>query len=175
MINLKFLCYTSLMKKKILDAFYAHKKPENEDGISQAHPNITIPMTIINNMLHARGKHIYEDLGLTRAEIDFLVVLHIYNDGLTASEISDRMVFSSGGISKVVKKLEFKNLIYKKDSIEDKRSSLIYIEKKGKEIVQTCLPQFGQNDKYFYDILNETEKEILEKAFKKILYNIIQN
>ena len=162
------------MKKKILDAFYAHEKPEDEKGIPQGYPNITIPMTIVNNMLHARCKHVYEDLGLTQAEIDMLVVLYIYNDGLTAAEISDRMVFSSGGISKVVKKLEFKNLIYKKDSKEDKRSSIIYLQEKGKEIAQTCLPQFGENDKFFYDVLNETEKEILEKAFKKILYAIAE-
>lgn len=36
------------------------------------------------------------------------------------------------------------------------------------------MPQFGKNDNYFYDILNETEKDILEKAFKKILYSIAE-
>lgn len=162
------------MKKKILDAFYAHKIPKDENGTPLAYPSITIPMTIINNMLHARIKYAYEDLGLTQAEAEMLVVLHIYNDGLTAAEIADRMVFSSGGISKVVKKLELKELIYRKDSKEDKRSSLIYIKEKGTQIAEICLPQFGQNDKYFYDVLNDTEKEILEKAFKKILYSLAE-
>lgn len=164
------------MKKKILDAFYAHKELKDKDDLTyHGYPEITIPMTIIANRIHARGKHVYEELQLTQAEIDLLVVLFIYNDGLTAAEASDRMVFSSGGVSKVVKKLEFKELIYKKDSMEDKRSSFIYLTKKGKEIVQTCMPQFAQNDKFFFDILNETERDILQKAFKKILYSLAKD
>jgi len=161
------------MKKKILDAFYAFEKQRSEEGIKGT-AGITIPMTIICNMLHARGRPIYEEHGLTQAEIDMLISLHVHNDGITAAEVSDRMVFSSGGISKVVKKLEFKKLIYKKDSKEDKRSSLIYLEDKGREIALACMPKFGENDKYFYDVLNETEKEILEKAFKKVLYSIAE-
>ncbi len=161
------------MKKKILDAFYAFEKENIKNGIKGT-ATITVPMTIICNKLQARGKHIYEIEGLTQAEIDMLITLHVHNDGITAAEISDRMVFSSGGISKVVKKLESKKLIYKKDSKEDKRSSLIYLEDKGRELALACMPQFGENDKYFYDVLNETEKEILEKAFKKILYSVAE-
>lgn len=161
------------MKKKILDAFYAFEEERKAEGIKGT-ATITIPMNIVCNMIHARGKHIYEDQGLTQAEIDMLVSLHVHNDGITAAEVSDRMVFTSGGISKVVKKLEQKELIYKKNSLEDKRSSLIYIEEKGREIALACMPQFGENDKYFFDVLNETEKDILEKALKKVLYSITE-
>lgn len=160
------------MKKKILDAFYAHEESLAKNKDDAGYATITIPMTILTNMLHLRSKHISENIGLTQAETDMLVVLFVYNDGLTASEISDRMVFSSGGISKVVKKLELKKLIYKKDSLEDKRSTLLYLENEGREIALTCMPQFRENDKYFYDVLNETEKDILEKALKKILYSV---
>lgn len=165
------ICYNRKMKKKILDAFYAYEETQSTNNSSAL---ITIPMTIICNLLHAQGKPIYEAFGLTQAQTDMLVVLHIYNDGLTASEVSERMVFSSGGISKVVKKLESKKLIYKKESPQDKRSSLLYLEEEGKRIAQTCMPLFGENDKYFYDVLNKTEKETLEKAFKKILYSIAE-
>lgn len=161
------------MKKKILDAFYAFEEERLNEGIKGT-AKITIPMTIVCNMLHAKGRHIYEKEGLTQAEIDMLISLHVHNDGITAAEVADRMVFSSGGISKVVKKLEFKKLISKKDSKEDKRSSLIYLEDKGRDIALKCMPQFGENDKYFFDVLNETEKDILEKAYKKILYSIAE-
>ena len=160
------------MKKKILDAFYAYEQTKSKNGEDNYCAQLTIPMTIICNMLHSRGKHIYEAYDLTQAEVDLLVVLYIYNEGLTATEVSDRMVFSSGGISKVVKKLEFKELIYKKYSTEDKRCTLLYLEDKAREIVLACLPLFKENDTFFYDVLDETEKEILKKAFKKILYSI---
>lgn len=161
------------MKKKIIDAFYAFEEERKKEGIKGT-AAITIPMAIINNMIHARGKPIYDEHDLTQAEIDMLITLHVHNDGITAAEVSDRMVFSSGGISKVVKKLELKKLISRKDSLEDKRSSLIYLEDKGRELALKCMPQFGKNDEYFYSVLNETEKEILEKAFKKILYSIAE-
>ena len=86
------------MKKKILDAFYAYEEKKLNDGIKDSTASLTIPMTIICNMLHSRGKYIYEEYDLTQAETDMLVVLHIYDGGLTASEVSERMVFSSGGI-----------------------------------------------------------------------------
>lgn len=162
------------MKRKILDAFYVHEEKNNLDKITNKTADITIPMTVVCNMLHSKGKHIYERYDLTQAEIDLLVVLHIYNDGLTATEVSERMVFSSGGISKVVKKLEFKKLISKSKSKDDKRSTLLYLEEIGRKIVKECLPLFQENDDYFYDILNETEKDILKKAFKKILYSITE-
>ena len=170
----KSLWYNLYMKKKILDAFYAYEENENKEGVSNDTAAITVPMTIITNMIHSRGKYIYEEYDLTQAEIDVLVALHIYKEGLTATEVSERLVFSSGGISKVVTKLEFKKLIYKKNSKEDKRSSLLYLEEKGRKIVIECFPLFQKNDAYFYDVLNDTEKEIVEKAFKKIIYSIAE-
>ena len=163
------------MKKKILDAFYNHEERNIEDEVITKRAAISIPMTIVSNMLHSRGKHIYEAYDVTRSEIDVLVVLYIYNEALTASEVSERLVFSSGGISKVITKLEFKKLIYKKESKEDKRSTLLYLEEKGRSIVSACLPLFHKNDDYFYDVLNEEEKQTLENILKKILYAVAED
>lgn len=161
------------MKKKILDAFYAYEESKlKKDDFETS--GITIPMTIICNKIHSRGKNIYERYGLTQTETDVLFVLYVYQDGLTAAEISERMVFSSGGISKILKKLETKELIYKKVSLEDKRSSYLYLKEKAKKIVNDCMPYCKDNDSYFFDVLNETEKEVMYKAFKKILYSLAQ-
>ncbi len=172
-MNFRFLGYNHFMKKKILDAFYTYEKIKSENHIKST-AAITLPMTIICNMLHSSGKHIYEKYGLTQAEVDMLFALHIYKEGLTAKEVSARMVFSSGGTSKVVKKLETKELIYKKSSLEDKRSCLLYLQEKAKKIVEECMPLFRENNKYFYDVLDDEEKKFLEKAFKKILYSIAE-
>jgi len=163
------------MKKKILDAFYKHEEKNIENKVITKTAGISIPMTIISNMIHSRGKHIYEAYDLTQSEIDVLVVLYIYHQSLTATEVSERLVFSSGGISKVVTKLEFKKLIYKKESKEDKRSTLLYLEEKGRDIVSECLPLFQENDDYFYDVLNEEEKQTLEGILKKILYAVAED
>lgn len=161
------------MKKKILDSFYANEEAQLENK-DKGNSLITIPMTMICNKIHSKLKPICDKFGLSQAEIDMLVVLHIYKGGLTASEASDRMVITYGGISKIVKKLELKKLLYKKDSLEDKRSSLLYLEEEGVKIVEKCRPLFGETDQYFYDVLNEAEKNALEKAFKKILYSIAE-
>lgn len=172
-MNFRILWYNNFMKKKILDAFYTYEKINSEKD-NKSIVAITLPMTIICDMIHSSSKHIYEKYELTQAEVDMLFALHIYKEGLTAKEVSERMVFSSGGTSKVVKKLETKELIYKKNSLKDKRSCLLYLQEKAKKIVEECMPQFRENDKYFYDVLDEEEKKVLEKAFKKILYSIAE-
>lgn len=160
------------MKKEFLDMFYEKVKDENGKNRIQA---IALPMTMIRDKAHSSGKYIFEKFGLTQSEMDMIVTLYMYKGGLTAAEVSERMVFSSGGISKVVKKLEFKNLIYKKESLEDKRSFLLYITDKAKDIVEECMPKFEAHENKFFDVLNETEKEILEKALKKVLYALAEN
>ncbi|WP_174247213.1 MarR family winged helix-turn-helix transcriptional regulator [Arcobacter sp. LA11] len=157
------------MENKFLDTFLSEIEKKQ---INERTPIIGLPMNRVNDMIQASMKHIYEEHGLTRAEMDMLATLHVFNNGLTAKEVSERLLFTSGGMSKVVKKLEFKNLIYKKASSEDKRSSLIYLTEAGAEIVEDCIPKFRAEEGKFFEILNETEIEILEKAFKKILNNV---
>lgn len=157
------------MKKEFLDTFY--NKFQNEKGKSEI-PIITIPMSIIINTMHLSEKYIYETHDITRSEMDILATLYLYNDALTAAEVSERLVFTSGGISKVVKKLEMKKLIYKKVSVEDKRSLLLYISDKGKIIMQDCIPKLDKVNNKFFEVLNDNEKKVLEQAFKKIMYAI---
>lgn len=159
------------MKKKNIDMIY-QKLDEDKDKIQIG--SIVVPMTIISHILHSSGKHIFEKHGLTQAEMDILATLHISNGGLTASELSERLIFTSGGTSKVVKKLESKNLIYKKASEEDKRSYLLYLTEAGKQIIESGIPQAETHQKKFFKVLNDTEMEILEKAFKKILYALAE-
>lgn len=157
------------MKKKLLDIIYNDMPLEN--GIIKKVP-LSLPITMVCNMVHTRGKYIYEKYGLSQAEFDLIATLFISNNGLTATEVSERMIFSAGGISKVVTKLELKKLIYKKTSLEDKRISILFLKENAKKIVKECIPLFEKNDDYFFNILDETEKEILERMFKKILYSI---
>ena len=160
------------MKKDFLDTFYKNLSDKEEDS---SLTSMTLSMAIISEKIYSHAKHIHDKYDLTRAEVDLLATLNIYGGELTASQISDRMVFTSGGMSKVIKKLELKKLIYKKESTEDKRSSLLHIEQKGKDILDKCLPELKQAHRHFLGVLNETEKDILEKALKKVLYNSIEN
>lgn len=141
---------------------------ENSDVVKMA--SLVIPMTIICNTHYANSRHVVEKFGLTQSEIDLLATLHLNNGGLTAAEVSERLIFTSGGISKVVKKLESKNLIYKEVYKDDKRSYLLYNTEAGNKIIESCIPKFEAHDEKFFEVLTDKEIETIKKAFKKVIY-----
>ena len=157
------------MKKKFLDIFFKNLKNKE---IENTNTSIALSMNIICDKMHLKAKPIFEQYNLSTSEFDLIATLNLHDGGLTVAEVSDRMVFTSGGISKVVKKLELKKLIYKEESKEDKRSFLLHLEEKGKEMLSVCMPQLRENHNNFLGILDDTEKEIMQKALKKILYNL---
>lgn len=154
------------MKKKFLDIFYSMLDKEKFSDTQ----SITLPMSLISNYIHINTKHVYEEFDLIQSEIDILITLYNYN-GLTATQTAERVLFTSGGISKVVKKLLSKELVYKEESKEDKRSQYLFITQKGKDIVERCLPQFQEIEESFFKALDDDEKAVMKKAFKKILYS----
>ena len=156
------------MKIQYLDRFYKHHEGENCSTLS-------VPIAMISDYISNNRKKIYEKYGLSKAEVDALFALNSFQKEVTAAQISDALLFTSGGISKVLKKLEDKALISRKVSQEDKRSALICIEKAGLKIVAECVPQFHTNDDAVFSLFNDKEKEILRKMLKKLLYSVSEN
>ena len=159
------------MQKKYLDQFYKNFK--NQDNSSKA-AALTVPMMIISEYILNNSKHIFEKHELTKSEIDVLVTLHTAGDKATPSELSEDLVFTTSGISKVLKKLLDKELVSKHLSNSDKRSVLISLEQKGHNIVEECFPLFEEVESRFFNMLNKKEKETLEKTLKKILYSLVK-
>jgi len=74
-----------------------------------------------------------EPLGLTY--VQYLVMLVLWEtDGVSVTEIGERLLLDSGTLSPLLKKLEAKKLIERRDRPDDGRGISIYLTKAGRNL-----------------------------------------
>ena len=140
------------MDKKYLDKFYNEMR--DTKGASSI-STVTIPMAIIyNSLITTCSKNIRGHNDLTKSEVDVLIALSQHGHTMSPTELYKALVFSSSGIAKVLKKLEKKELISRKESDEDKRSMLVVLEKKGLDIATESLAKIESYHEKFFINLN---------------------
>jgi len=83
-------------------------------------------------------------------------------------QLYDATVFSSGGMTKVLKKLEDREYITRCPSQEDKRSLLVCITPLGMKIVEDALEQIVISKEKIFNILTNKEQESLNKILEKL-------
>ncbi len=152
----------------------------NLENVKKYSPNvyketmkITTPFFVLHKKLFENGEEILkEKYSLNQSELDILAALYYMNDNnfsMTPTELYEVLLFSSGGMTKILKKLETKRLIVRIDNKEDKRSKLVQLTQKGKEITAKALEEVvNYEDKYFSE-LNKEEQEQLSKLLIKVL------
>ena len=77
------------------------------------------------------------------------------------------MLTTSGNITVVIKNLEKDGFIKRNIDPEDKRSCIISITDKGKDIIESVLPNHINNIKNIFDVLSDEEKVTLKNILKK--------
>lgn len=125
--------------------------------------HITLPFFRLHKLLFEKGEFILKDkFNLTQSEVDVLSCLY-YKDAnhiLTPTQLYEFMLFSSGGMTKLLKKLEEKELIKRVDSKEDKRVKNVQLTKKGIDIMIRALDRIiSFEDDYFSKLDNKEQKE----------------
>ena len=89
---------------------------------------VTLPLLMLSQRLLTRiGNLLDEKYSLSNSELDVLAALRSSGDEefkLTPTKLYEGLLFSSGGMTKVLKKLEKKEYIRRVDNEEDKRSKL---------------------------------------------------
>jgi len=164
------------MDKEFLDSFYNMIKKDRKFDIF----SISFPMHLITKELFNKtGKAIKDNYDLLNADTDVLAVLYYVGGilknqeyALTPTQLYDNLVFSSGGMTKVLKKLEERELIKREFLVSDKRKSLVCLTKKGIALIEKIMEMKMLMSKEFFSILNENDKENLKNIFSKILYSI---
>ncbi len=154
---------------------------KNLDNVKNITPEIykdtmkvSLPFFVLHTKIYNEGEDvILKECDLNQTELDILTTLYyVSNDSHTLSptELYDTMLFSSGGMTKVLKKLESKNYIKRIDNKEDKRSKLVQITEFGKEITAKALKDIvAYEDKYFSK-LDINEQEQLKNLLYKMLH-----
>jgi len=164
------------MDKQFLDSFYNMIEKDKRLDIS----SISFPMHLISKELFNKmEKAIKDNFDLLNADTDVLAVLYYVggrwkNQGyaLTPTQLYDNLIFSSGGMTKVLKKLEERELINREFSIMDKRKNLVCLTKKGIDLIEKVIKMKMLMSEEFFSILDEKDKENLKNILSKILYAI---
>ena len=154
------------MKKKYLDRYYDTILFGEESGCS-----ITLPMAVLYRALFGQsGQFLKETCDLSHAEMDVLTALWITDTPMSPTELYEATVLSSGGMTKVLSKLQEKKLINRLPSREDKRSMLVQLNGSGAQTAQRCIQSLAQQDQDLFAVLSHEEKDFLKHIMKKLAY-----
>jgi len=134
---------------------------------------ITLPITLIqkSTFTHVEA-FVKERFDLLHSEVDVLASLYTHNNELTPTQLYDLTIFSSGGMTKILKRLEQRKLISRKPDLNDKRCMLVCLSDKGEKLILEIFEQVAQKYTKFFDVLDGSEKEVFAGLLKKVLFNI---
>lgn len=125
-----------------------------------------VVFTRAEHSIHKKEFQTIKEGGLTPAQFGVLEAL--YNKGdLRIGEIIEKILTTSGNITVVIKNLEKEGLVKKALDPEDKRSAIISLTDKGKEVVEDILPNHIENIKDIFSVLTDEEKIVLKNILKK--------
>ena len=88
---------------------------------------------------------------------------------LSPTVLYQSMLFSSGGLTKVLGRLVEAGLIERTENPDDKRSKLVKLNNNGKQLVENIMPQLHQQDKTLLAGLNNSETMQLDGLLEKLL------
>jgi DNA-binding MarR family transcriptional regulator len=114
---------------------------------------------------------ILDQYDLQRADFSVLAALRRQGEPccLSPTELYRSMLFSSGGLTKVLSRVTTLGLIERLDNPEDKRSKLVKLTEKGKELIDRIIQQLHNHEQEFVSVLSEKEQEQLNSLLEKLL------
>jgi len=134
---------------------------------------VSLPLYVLSQkLLNQIGTFLDKKYTLSNSEVDVMASLYSAQETdntLTPTKLYERLFFSSGGMTKVLKKLEQKGLIKRIDNKDDKRSKLVQLTQSGKEILKTSLADVIELEESIFSNLNEAEKQLLSDLLFKSL------
>ena len=158
------------MKRKHIDKFYNTTIKSKEFEVFA----LSLPITLIHkNMFNDTEHFLKTNYDLLHSHIDVLASLYFDGNSLSPTDLYDAIVFSSGGMTKILKKLEERNLIKREASSNDKRSMLISLTQEGKDLIENCMIEVAKQKEKKFSILTQKEKEDLKNILSKITYSFI--
>jgi len=162
------------MNKEQLDNYYHNIFDNKPDGLDISVLKIVLPLTLIQKEVMQQNSLLLEKkYDLTLSQINLLSTL-LFNDmTMSPTQLSQSMVFSSGGMTKLLKSLESRELIERIESSQDRRSMLVQLSPKGKAMCKKAIPDLLESDHTIFSTLDSSEQEQLAKILKKLVYTMV--
>ncbi|MEA3369888.1 MAG: MarR family transcriptional regulator [Campylobacterota bacterium] len=159
------------MKKIRLDNYYKNNFKDDREIFA-----LGLPLTLIRKYMFSRHADLLQvKYDLNSSEFDVLASLLYNGKIMSPTALYEATIFSSGGMTKILKKLKDKELITRVSSKEDKRSMLVKIEPKGEMLVEACIKDIIDIDNDIFSVLDKNDKESLKLILKKLVYSLLED
>ncbi len=134
---------------------------------------MTFPIALIHKTIFSHSESfLKERFDLLNSEVDVLASLYTHGKVLSPTQLYDMTIFSSGGMTKVLKRLQERDLVSRKEDQTDKRCMLVCLTKSGEELVVKALNDISKECSKYFEAFSEDEMKIFSTLLKKILLNI---
>lgn len=129
--------------------------------------------------IHRLQEYLQQDIANVLAQYklqqaDFSVLAALRRSGkpycLTPTELIQSMLFSSGGLTKVLHRISTKGFIERLDNPQDRRSKWVQLTPAGKVLVEKIMPEIQQLEAS-HNALTPAEKQQLNELLNKMLLN----
>lgn len=161
--QLKFENFIHLMKNNWPDAY---------QGLFLLFPRIERVASDVNNHI----ENIMKAQDLLVSDFHLLAAIRRSNSKppfeLKPSELCNYMLFSWGGLSKVMKRLEAKEMIIRIGCEDDKRICMIRLTEKGQSIIDTSVFKLQAIQQQWLHGFTDEEIALLDKLLTKLINNI---
>lgn len=125
-------------------------------------------MADIGRLQGSRLDRYFEKIGLYRGQAILLVILS-EQDGLTHSEIAEKLCISPAAATKVIKRLEGLNYLQRRADPADERVSRVYLKEDGQAVIQEIRSIFRQVDEKLMAIFTPEEQELLARLLLRLV------
>jgi len=134
---------------------------------------MTFPIALIYKTIFSHSESFFkEHFDLLNSEVDVLAALYTHGKVLSPTQLYDLTIFSSGGMTKVLKRLQERDLICRKEDATDKRCMLVCLTKSGEEVIVKSLNDISKECSKYFEVFSQEEMEVFSTLLKKILLNI---
>ena len=95
------------------------------------------------------------------------------NEGINQEKIAERCNTDKGAVARSIKKLEDKELVLRKTDENNRRQNMIFLTKKGEEIVEESIKILDEWEEEVFEDLTKDEKEFIQNTLKEIVIKTI--
>ncbi len=119
------------------------------------------------NKIRAKETTYITSFGITMNQFEVLEVLYHRGD-LSIGSITKLIMSTPGNVTVVVRNLKRDNYITSIPDPADKRSSILSISQKGKDIIEKLFPNHAKNMVDYFKVLDEQEMDTLYGLLRKL-------
>jgi DNA-binding MarR family transcriptional regulator len=136
-------------------------------NISQLDSHLGFWLRFVSNHVSVSFQKLVEQNGVSVSE--WVALRYLYNGGTqSAFELIDALGMTKGAVSKILARLEEKDLVQRLTLKEDKRTQQIKLTAQGRKLVPKLAALADQNDAAFFGHMTKRQRAELIETMKHI-------